>query len=41
MEIQVEHIDELSNVTTALEALLAKGYNIILLQGDPVPEKLP
>ena len=34
MEIQVEHIDDLSNVTTALEALLAKGYNIILLQGD-------
>ena len=34
MEIQVEHIDDLSNVTTALGRLLAKDYKILLLRGD-------
>jgi tRNA threonylcarbamoyladenosine biosynthesis protein TsaE len=34
MEILVEQIDDLSNVTTALKSLLEKEYKIILLQGD-------
>jgi tRNA threonylcarbamoyladenosine biosynthesis protein TsaE len=34
MEIQVDHIDDLAKVITALKTLIADGYNIILLRGD-------
>jgi tRNA threonylcarbamoyladenosine biosynthesis protein TsaE len=34
MEIQVDHINDLSKITTALNTLIADGYKIFLLRGD-------
>ncbi len=34
MEIRVDHINDLSKVTTALSALIAGSYKIFLLSGD-------